>query len=144
MVNLLTHTYVTRPQWVETCLLLYPWVSYRIRKIAGCACAGWWFETLLRPFWRHCNVDAVISLDIWSVCRRVPMLWSVWVGILMASYESCSPGHNSLSCSITIEKLSYRDAHKWNATLQKYRISRGKNWSAHIFKHIICTIKTTI
>ena len=35
---------------------------------------GWWFETLSRPLWRHCNV--------WRICKTVTYELNIWWGLL--------------------------------------------------------------
>ena len=39
--------------------------------------SGWWFETLLRPLWRHCNV-LQFSLIGWNLasCKDISILYS--------------------------------------------------------------------
>ena len=32
---------------------------------------GWWFETLWRPLWRHCNVKTINSFDILHFVRDI-------------------------------------------------------------------------
>ena len=50
---------------------------------------GWWFETLSRPLWRHCNGGIFpvfcICFDICTLTFDIfPVHWSVWVIVVTA------------------------------------------------------------
>ena len=67
----------------------------RLNKRLSKQSQGWWFETLARPFWRHCNYNGMH-------CRR-----SVWCAMTMSGgWSWCNtPGlikHWSRSCKFSL------------------------------------------
>ena len=90
-----------------------------LRKQSG----GWWFETLSRPLWRHCNekgyIRVVCLYFAWRSCRVWKFqglkkgqlldkitwflfyLYEIWsVALLTSSFPSCTwiTGKNNLRC----------------------------------------------
>ena len=43
-------------------------LNKRLSKQSG----GWWFNTLLRPLWRHCNANQILLRAILMFKRRTP------------------------------------------------------------------------
>ena len=64
--------------------LMFSQVDLRLNKRLSKQSCGWWFETLSRPLWRHCNDDeaVVICLSIncpttqFSVMREIGYNWA--------------------------------------------------------------------
>ena len=40
--------------------------------------SGWWFETLSRPLWRHCNVLVQLSSLVWEGPKTSMLIWYIF------------------------------------------------------------------
>ena len=65
----------------------------------------WWFETLPRSLWRHCNVKcdtlqylALISQNVWNT-RPIDCPWDMWVNIRLIFYK-CFAVLHAIPCCI--------------------------------------------
>ena len=62
---------------------------------------GWWFETLSRPLWRHCNVDIICVQNAVGNTTRHRVWVSLWRN---CSLENGSPSRGKVNGSVSDNK----------------------------------------
>ena len=75
---------------------------------------GWWFETLSRPLWRHCNVDTSFLYIHRTVTTEIPKAFSrTSVNRRWSKSKHPHRYHCNQSPNPTSDKTSYREI-SWN------------------------------
>ena len=91
----------TGPRWISRTNAsdagLWCFFDLRLNKRLRRQSWGWWFETLLRPLWRHCNGSSISRVHIssviqWGVSPCWPLLALLsTLGLVITWYGTCCP-----------------------------------------------------
>ena len=76
---------------------------------------GWWFETLSRSFWRHCNdswqnswtIYGVLEINHRDFVARARLLDTMFWVIAFLPSPKINPIGNLISCETTFNEISY-------------------------------------
>ena len=98
---------------------------------------GWWFETISRPSWRHCNVSRKCfvylmsqSVDSFSASSELKCLYfdnseTFWIRLDLFNDDTCPSGHISRRTQVNVSQSCFNflnKLHKLNYIVQVWTL----------------------